>query len=160
MAIVQHSKGDDGLILTAIALDKFSNYCDEIIASPVSHIPALYDFDNDVLTYPLVKNYIEYVALITQAETSAPSVDYLINDDGLDISFTYSSVGAFIVNSGNNSFTDFRTTCDISHTNNGIISAQTQGSTPSGFDIQTFNMAGSLANDMLQLSKIEIRVYN
>jgi hypothetical protein len=74
-------KGDDGLILTAIALDKFSNYCDEIIASPVSHIPALYDFDNDILTYPCECGGI-IMGVLNQSGSNDPTAILGKNDFG------------------------------------------------------------------------------
>lgn len=72
-------RGENGLILQAIDVDKFSNYCNELIASPEEHIPAIYEFDNDVLTYPSGANYNSYVALLNQTGTNAP-VATTLND--------------------------------------------------------------------------------
>lgn len=74
-------RGNNGLILTAIALDKFSNYCDELVASPEEHIPALYDFDNDVLTYPCECGGI-IMGVLNQAGSNDPTAVLGKNDFG------------------------------------------------------------------------------
>lgn len=73
-------KGDSGLILKAIDVDKFSFYADELIGSPVGQRACIYDFDNDLLSYPAGANYKIYTALLTQTGTSDPVASVLEDD--------------------------------------------------------------------------------
>jgi hypothetical protein len=94
-------KGDAGIILTAIDLDKFSFYGDELLASPAEHRACIYDFDNDVLSYPsggaskqiIVEYFTNFLVNASSTETktfdlsalSLTSKDYYV-----EVSFTIS----------------------------------------------------------------------
>jgi len=163
-------KGDDGLLLTAIDIDKFSTYVDELIASPVGIRSAIYDFDNDVLTYPSGANYKSYVALLTQTGTNAPTATIVYNDLSGNPTWSYTSVGiykatltgqftsgktvAFIAGS-QQSVSPQTTTVKmiyVENTNDVYVTNQTiiQG-TPTTVD---------LTNDEFYSVCVEIRVYN
>lgn len=152
-------KGDNGIILQAIDLDKFSFYGDELIASPEEHRACIYDFDADLLTYPSGANYKVYTALLTQTGTNAPTAVVLENTLGT-ISFAYSAVGGYNITSSS-LFTLNKTFFIITNNSSleyALIYTYSNASTLS-ITISDILTATGL-NDLLLNTPIEIRVYN
>jgi len=112
-------RGDAGLILQAIDFDKFSFYCDELIASPVGQQAAIYDFDNDLLSYPSdLVNITELGDLTGVRETSPTSTFDVKAVLGVDIFGFYRNGGeALLIGRGDASYRlDFYGSTGIEHT--------------------------------------------
>jgi len=150
-------RGDNGLILQAIDIDKFSNYCDELIASPEEHIPAIYDFDADVLTYPSGANYKVYLVNVEQTSTNDPTSVLLDNTIGT-ITLTRNSQGNYRANS-TALFTSGKTTCTLG-TGRFTCVIKTDIVNTSTIIFQTADLTDTLQDDLLQDNLLEIRVYN
>jgi hypothetical protein len=108
----------------------------------------------------LSPKYKVYTALLTQTGETAPVATVLENTLGFTPSFSYSSVGLYIINSPEN-YPMGKTACFISPSNsnfNGNVYL-TQFS-QSVFYINSLDTDNLDKDDMLANTTIEIRVYN
>jgi hypothetical protein len=149
-------KGSNGLILQAIDIDKFSNYCDELIASPEEHIPAIYDFDNDVLTYPSVPTYKEYEGLLTQTSTNAPTEINNLNQLSGLITWSRDSNGIYI-GTLTGAFPANKTHCYAQVSNNLVVISFTR---LSDNEVYVTTYDGGYNDGILNKFSFKIRVYN
>ncbi len=124
------------------------------------NIGALKKYILSSITPPTPPAYKVYTALLTQTGETAPVATVLENTLGFTPSFSYSSVGLYIINSPEN-YPMGKTACFISPSNsnfNGNVYL-TQFS-QSVFYINSLDTDNLDKDDMLANTTIEIRVYN
>jgi len=104
--------------------------------------------------------YRVYTALITQTGTTAPTVIVLENTIDPTISFVYNDVGDYDIVSSNSAFTIDKTFV-ISPLITGQLDTNvfTLNNSTTNINLSTFSN-GTQANDLLDKSSFEIRVYN
>jgi hypothetical protein len=104
--------------------------------------------------------YTEYVAILTQSGTDAPEATVLYNNTGLDITYSYLSVGAYVVELNDVSLLsgDVYVTLD-----NGFVSSICYLDKLTGDDtieIRTKDETFTLTNGLLINATLTIRIYN
>jgi hypothetical protein len=103
-------------------------------------------------------SYKTYVAKISQFGTSAPTVDYLLQNNLTNpVTFSYDSVGIYKINCLD---FDTPTTVAIFQQGSGSSGATFQLPASTGYvSIIATNSSGSFANGLFSYSTVEIRVY-
>lgn len=116
---------------------------------------------------PPTAPYKVYTALLTQSATSAPVATILQNTLGQIPTYGYTGKGKYSVAVTGSALTLNKTSIEfgsnINPANTGTIVAPTINTTSlttSGFSINTTDSTGSTINEVLLITKIEIRVYN
>lgn len=106
------------------------------------------------------KSYKVYTALLTQESTGIPTAVVMENTLGGAVTFTYTSVGSYKINSST-LFTTDKTTAFTgqNYGATGDTTTYINLSTESQMSIETY-AGGVLQNDNLYNTFIEIRVYN
>lgn len=103
--------------------------------------------------------YLEYVALLTQTGTNAPTANILANTLGETPTFSYQGVGSFRCLSALGQFVAAKMFYfHVLQVDAGLVVVSTSG-LPSRFTIETFDNASNPANDILIAFPILIRVY-
>lgn len=110
----------------------------------------------------ITRPYKVYQAILSQSGTTAPTPTVLLDEIG-DISFTYSSVGVFTIDSSGSSFTASKTV--VLNGNDGNPNESVQTSVGATNQISLFSYAQSggtytLTNGVMGSTFIEIRVYD
>lgn len=107
--------------------------------------------------------YKSYVAIISQTGTSAPTVDTLLeNTIGAAVTFGYSAVGEYTINTTGNSFTTNKTSISVTpgrKTTSNVFLGTTIANTQI-INLYSQNTAGSPTNGLISQVLVEIRVYN
>jgi len=103
----------------------------------------------------------KYVALLTQAGTSAPTATVLENTTGTTISYTYDNVGIYTIDALAAVFTANKTTIKFGNEGNGsemTIWVRAADTTTTQFIFEVYSGAVA-ANDMMQRTLVEITIY-
>ena len=142
---------------------------DEIDAIKVSNVPnagnpfaTTGDLNDAIANIPVVDSrpYKVYSALITQSGASAPTVSMIIeNTLGATISFSKNSVGSYKVTASSSVFNT--SWADSIYINlNALGSTIFQNLSATTKDFQTADKTGTIKDDLLFNSRIDIYVYN
>jgi len=106
--------------------------------------------------------YTVYSALIDQSGTSAPSAIILKNDTGATMTWTRTGVGTYRCTASSSVFTNLKTQVFVNSGTapNGPGSFIEWNATTAYVEINTFDINGSDADDLLDKGSFEIRIYN
>lgn len=108
----------------------------------------------------VAKGYRTYVVTLTQSGTGAPTINSVMKNEIGNIVWTRNNAGSY---SGilANSTPPGLTWCNVGPAFNGLAPAFSfiQQSGFNGVEINTFDLAGNLSDDVLANSPVEIRVY-
>lgn len=107
----------------------------------------------------VVTPYKVYTALLTQSGTASPTAIVLENTLGVTITFSYGSPGVYSL-TATGALTINKTWVIFNNVDNNAGTIAYNGKGLNGFTIQSRNSVGTTANDLLNLTEIEIRVYN
>lgn len=106
-----------------------------------------------------IKGYISAVFTVTQTSTNNPVINYtLVNEIGGTPGFVYGDVGEYTLNftGAPSSFVEAKTITIGSNMQGSLTQESVSGTS---INLQVANLAGSLANGVLNSSIIEVRVY-
>ena len=103
--------------------------------------------------------YKVYTALLTQTGTNAPVATVLENTLGVNVTFSYDLVGQYFLFAVG-ALTVNKTFVTFNYINSNGQTVTYNGKSINAFTIITRLGNGSTANNVLNLTEIEIRVYN